>query len=121
MPSCRYGLALDLKDDPESINAYEKHHQAVWPDILDSLKQAGIIRMDIFRIMNRLFMVMEVSDAFSFERKAALDMANPTVQRWETLMEQYQQALPVAKPGEKWLVMNTIFTWMSSTDDAPTH
>jgi len=31
------------------------------------------------------------------------------VQEWEKLMWKYQQALPKAKPGEKWVLMNKIF------------
>ena len=108
----RFALALDLKEDPELIAAYEAHHKTVWPEILDSLEEAGILRMDIYRIRNRLFMHLEVSGDFSFERKAALDAANPAVQRWETLMGTYQQALPLAKPGEKWLLMDPVFAWM---------
>lgn len=54
-------------------------------------------------------MVMEVADNFSFEAKAQADEANPKVQEWEALMWKYQQALPTAKPGEKWLLMEKIF------------
>jgi L-rhamnose mutarotase len=31
------------------------------------------------------------------------------VQEWEELMWKYQQAIPGAKPGEKWVLMNKIF------------
>ena len=106
----RYCLALDLKNDPQLIAEYEKHHQAVWPEIKQSITGSGIENMEIYRIMNRLFMIMEVNDAFSFEEKAAADAANPKVQEWEQLMWKYQQALPVAKPGEKWLMMDKIFS-----------
>jgi L-rhamnose mutarotase len=54
-------------------------------------------------------MIMEVNDTFSFEQKNAADLANPKVQEWETLMWKYQQALPFAKPGEKWILMDKIF------------
>ena len=54
-------------------------------------------------------MILEASDAFTFAEKAAMDAANSKVQEWETLMWTYQQALPLAKPGEKWLLMDKIF------------
>jgi len=54
-------------------------------------------------------MIMETEDDFSFEAKAAADAANPRVQEWEELMWTYQQALPLAKPGEKWMRMERIF------------
>ncbi len=106
----RHCFALDLKDDNDLIAEYDRHHQAVWPEILQSIQEAGIQSMEIYRVSNRLFMVMEVGEDFSFEKKAAMDDANPTVQRWEELMWKYQQALPGAKPGEKWMPMKKIFT-----------
>ena len=105
----RYCLALDLKDDPKLIAEYEKIHEAIWPEIRQTIIDAGIERMDIYRVMNRLFMIMDVNDSFSAEAKEAADAANPIVQKWEALMWQYQQALPVAKPGEKWVEMKQIF------------
>lgn len=106
----RYCLSLDLKDDAALIAEYETYHQNVWPEILQSIKESGIEHMDIYRTGNRLFMIMEVNEQFSFERKAAADAANEKVQEWETLMWKYQQALPGSKPGEKWTLMNNIFS-----------
>jgi len=105
----RYCLALDLKDDPTLIAAYEAYHKAVWPEILESIHSAGIESLDIYRTGNRLFMIVEVNDKFSFEAKNRADSENQKVQEWETLMWQYQQALPFAKPGEKWVLMDQIF------------
>lgn len=106
----RYALALDLVDDADKIAAYEMHHKKVWPEIIKSIKDAGIEAMEIYRAGNRLFMIMEVNDSFSFEKKRSSDATNPKVQEWEQLMWQYQQALPVAQPGEKWVLMNKIFS-----------
>lgn len=105
----RYCLALDLKNDPDSITEYERHHQAVWPEIARSIRESGIEDMEIYRIDDRLFMVMEVSDGFSFEAKAEADRANPRVAEWEALMEGFQKPLPSAGPDEKWLQMKRIF------------
>ncbi|MEO5599775.1 MAG: L-rhamnose mutarotase [Cyclobacteriaceae bacterium] len=105
----RYCLALDLKDNPELIAEYERHHQQVSPDILKSIKDSGVERMELFRTGNRMFMIMEVSDGFSFDEKDQMDKANPMVQTWESLMWKYQQALPFARPGEKWVVMEKFF------------
>jgi L-rhamnose mutarotase len=105
----RFCFALDLKNDPELIAEYEQYHREVWPEVLGSIKGAGIETLEIYRIENRLFMIMEVDETFSFERKRKMDEANETVQQWERLMWNYQQALPSAKPGEKWLLMEKIF------------
>jgi L-rhamnose mutarotase len=105
----RYCLTVDLKDNAALIAEYEAYHKAVWPEILQSIKESGIINMEIYRLSNRMFMIMEVEDNFSFEKKAALDTENAKVQEWEALMWKYQQALPMAKPGEKWMLMEKIF------------
>ena len=105
----RFCLALDLHPDPASIAAYEAHHRAVWPEVLDSLQAAGITCLEIYRVENRLCMLLEADDGFSFDRKAASDAADPKVQAWETLMSRYQQPLPSARPGDKWLLMERIF------------
>jgi len=105
----RFCLALDLKDDEALINEYEKYHQDVWPEILKSIKDAGIRQMEIYRIKNRLFMIMETNDDFTFEKKSKMDEANEKVQQWEELMWKYQQAMPGSTPGEKWRLMERIF------------
>ena len=105
----RYCLALDLKDNPTLIREYEIFHEKVWPEILRSIKDSGIVDMEIYRTGNRLFMIMETLDSFSFAEKAAADLSNPKVQEWEELMWNYQQALPGSKPGEKWVLMDRIF------------
>jgi len=106
----RFCLALDLKNDPKLIGEYEEYHRKVWPEILQSLSAAGILQMEIYRINNRLFMVMETDEDFSLERKAAMDAANEKVQEWEKLMWKYQQALPGTKPGQKWILAEKVFS-----------
>ena len=105
----RYALTLDLKDDQALINEYEILHQKVWPEILESITASGILKMEIYRVDTRLFMMMNTEDEFSFEEKAKIDIENPKVQEWESLMWKYQQKIPSAKPGEKWVLMNKIF------------
>lgn len=105
----KFCLALDLKDDPDLIAEYEKYHRRVWPEIIESIKVSGIEILDIYRTGNRLFMIIEANENFSFEKKGAADAANSKVQDWETLMWKFQQPLPWAKPGEKWILMEKIF------------
>ncbi len=105
----RYCLALDLKDDPKLIAEYEAHHRTVWPEIQKSIRDSGIGKMEIYRSGNRLTMIIEAEESFSFQKKSEADANNPKVQEWEKLMWNYQQALPQAKPGEKWVLMEKIF------------
>lgn len=106
----KYVLALDLKDDAELISVYEQWHANVWPEIIASIRDAGIEDMEIFRVGNRLMMIMEVSETFDFAAKSAADATNAKVQEWETLMWNFQQPLPFAKNGEKWMLMEKIFS-----------
>ena len=106
----QYALALDLKNDPHLIAQYEAHHQAVWPEVIESIKSSGIVRCDIYRIENRLTMILETTPDFDFETKAMTDAQTPKVQAWEKLMWEYQQAIPTAQPGQKWVLMKRIFS-----------
>jgi L-rhamnose mutarotase len=105
----RFCLTLDLKDDPELIAEYRRYHESIWPEITKSIKDSGIEDMEIYLLGTRMFMIMEVTETFSFENKARADALNPAVQEWEKLMWNFQQALPQAQPGEKWLLMDRIF------------
>jgi L-rhamnose mutarotase len=105
----RFCLTLDLKDDPKLIVEYKRYHEKIWPEITESIKDSGIEDLEIYLLGARLFMIMEVNESFSFDKKAKSDQQNPKVQEWEHLMWKFQRALPEAKPGEKWLQMGRIF------------
>jgi L-rhamnose mutarotase len=108
-PTQRHCLTLDLKDDPQLIIEYKRYHDCVWPEITKSIHDSGIVDMEIYLLGNRLFMIIETNEQFSFDSKSAADQANPKVREWEDLMWKFQQELPNAKPGEKWLLMERIF------------
>ena len=105
----RYCLTLDLKNDAALIKEYEEFHKEVWPEVISSIQDSGIINMEIYRYETRLFMIMETTDDYSGEKKAEMDAGNPKVQEWEKLMWKFQQPLPWAKKGEKWILMDKIF------------
>lgn len=109
MISRKLCYACDLKNDPTLIEEYKKYHQEVWPEIKASILETGIIDMEIYLHSNRLFMIIEVDETYTLERKQIMDNANPKVQEWEELMWKFQQAPPGAKQGEKWLPMEQIF------------
>jgi len=106
----KFCLTLDLKDDSQLIEEYIEYHKNVWPEILSSIRSSGITNMEIYCLGTRLFMIIEADNDFSFEKKTSLDHSNQKVQDWETLMWKYQQSLPGSKPGEKWIMMEKIFT-----------
>ena len=106
-------LVCDLKNEPEAIQAYVQCHRHVDPVILDSIRDAGILEMSIYRWSNRLSMVLHTSDDFSFEKKAKLDLANPKVQEWEAFLGQYQTNLPGTPPNWRWALTEKIFSFTS--------
>jgi len=105
----RYCLTLDLKDDPKLIADYRRYHEKIWPEITKSIRDTGIMDMEIYLLATRMFMIMEVDETFSFDAKVKADRVNPKVQEWEELMWKFQRPLPGAKPGEKWMLMERIF------------
>ena len=86
------------------------YHKNVSKEIIESITSSGITNMRLYRTGNRLFMIIDASDDFSFEEKALMDAKNEMVQQWEKLMWDFQQALPCSKPGEKWVLMQKICT-----------
>ena len=107
--------ALDLKDDRELIAEYEEWHRRVWPEVLDHLRRSGITRCTIHRAGNRLFMTVESSTGAATDGGGAA--LPPRVQEWEDLMDRFQQRLPFAQPGEKWVLLEPIFDWCAQKRD----
>lgn len=104
MKTTRYCYALDLINDPEKIKTYIAYHKKVWPEIIEHIKDSGIVSMEIYNVQDRLFMITEVDENFSPKSKHAQKN-----EEWQELMWEYQKALPNAKPNEKWVLMDEIF------------
>ena len=105
----RYCLTFDLQDDPKKIAEYKRRHEKIWPEVRDSLFDAGILAMEIYLTGTRMFMIMDVNDSFSLEKKAAMDRANPKVIECENLVSNYQADAPGSDPVRHWERMEQIF------------
>jgi L-rhamnose mutarotase len=114
----RHVLLLDLKNDADLIARYEEWHAPgkVPAAVVRSIRTAGIISMEIFRRGERLVMLMEAEEGFDPAAKASADAADPDVVAWEELMSRFQQPLPDAGPGEKWVEAKCIFALDEQTD-----
>ncbi len=108
----RYCQALDLKDDPVLIEEYINWHKPenIWPEIVQGIKEVGIINMEIYRDKNRLFMIVEVPDDFEWDKQMTKLATMPRQAEWEEFVSKYQKSSPGASSAEKWRMMEKIFT-----------
>jgi L-rhamnose mutarotase len=103
-------LAVDLNGSASTIETYKAHHRRVWPEVLASLRRAGIHQMDIYLLGRRLVMIVETRDP-DFRRCFAGHVASsPRVAEWEALMRSLQTPPPGAPPGEWWTQMEPVFS-----------
>jgi len=106
----RYVLTVDLRDDPAAIAAYREYHRRVWPEVVDSLRRAGVSTMAIHLHGRRLVMILELVDGLDVRSVFAAHVrSHPRVQEWERLMRSLQDRPPDAPDGEWWAVMEPIF------------
>ena len=101
---------LDLKDDPKLIAQYEAWHAPgkVPAAVVQSIRESGIAGMEIYRCGNRLVMIVEDGAEFDARRNGAA--SEPAVIAWEALMDRFQQRIPWAENGEKWVPAKRIFS-----------
>ena len=104
-----FAMALNLKQDPGVSEQYKEYHRAVWPEVLEGLRDLGISKMKIFLHGRRLFMYLEAPDDFDLSRDFPRYMKTQRAQEWDALMRQFQQPAPGAAPGEWWAPMEEVF------------
>lgn len=107
----RYCQTLDLKDNPDLIAAYRKLHgpDGIWPEILDGIKKAGILEMEIYLLGTRLFMIVEMPAEADWDEVMSRMGAYPRQSEWEALTARYQEAAAGSASAEKWKLMERIF------------
>jgi L-rhamnose mutarotase len=102
-------FAVDLKDDPETVETYKEYHRRVWPEVLESLRRAGIREMEIYLLGRRLVMLVETDGVDPRRCFAVHEASHPRVAEWEALMKSLQQPAPGRSPGEWWVQMEPVF------------
>jgi L-rhamnose mutarotase len=112
----RFCFTLDLRPDSSLIAEYVELHRQGRPEIHQSIRDSGVLDMQIFLIHNRLFMVMDTDDMFTLEHKAAMDLANPKVLEWEQLMARFQDVDASSDPTGRWMLLEKIFQLESQID-----
>ena len=110
-PVKRYCQTMDLKDDPALIAEYRKRHSEgqVWPEILQGIREVGILEMEIYILGTRLFMIMETPLDFDWDEAMARLATLPKQAEWEDFMAIFQHCKPGQSSAEKWHLMERMF------------
>lgn len=110
-PTKRFCQTLDLRDDPELIATYRRLHSApcMWQEIMDGIREVGILEMEIYLLGTRLFMIVEMPADWDWNEAMTRLATLPRQAEWEALTARYQQASPEAGSAEKWKLMERIF------------
>jgi L-rhamnose mutarotase len=102
----RYGQIIGVK--PEALDRYKAYHAAVWPEILDMIRECNIRNYSIFCKDHKLFAYFEyVGD--SFEADMAKMAADPKTQEWWDIMMPMQEPVETRAKGEWWANMEEVF------------
>ncbi|MPN53677.1 L-fucose mutarotase [bioreactor metagenome] len=99
-----------MYDDPQLISSYVEEHKHVWDEIKEGIRSVGILDMQIFLLGNRLFMIMDTTDDFNWEKDNARLATLPRQAEWEAYMSKYQVSVPGQASHEKWRLMTQIFS-----------
>ena len=102
----RYGSVIRVR--PEKIEEYKRLHAAVWPAVLDMIRQCHIRNYTIFYRDGYLFSYFEyVGD--DYEADMAKMAADPTTQEWWAVCKPCQQSVATAGEDEWWADMEEVF------------
>src|SRR5439155_26684811 len=118
LPVTRHVLTVDLRDDPAAIEAYKAHHRRVWPEVVRSLRSAGVREMEIYLIGRRLVMIVDTDGADLRRCFADHAASSPRVVEWEALMKSLQEPPLGVQPGEWWALMEPVFR-LEPQEDTP--
>ena len=110
-PVKRYVQTMELRDDPELIALYRKVHsrEEAWREILDGIRQVGILEMEIYILGTRLVMIVETPLDFRWDEAMARLATLPRQQEWEAHVARFQQCAEGATSDEKWQMMERMF------------
>lgn len=102
----RYGWVIGVK--PDKIEEYKAYHAAVWPEVLDMIRQCNIRNYSIFLKDQTLFGYYEYhGDNHEADMKKMA--AHPKTQEWWAIMGPMQQPLATRREGEWWAEMEEVF------------
>ena len=101
-------VAFILKVKEDKIEEYKKHHEAVWPEMLDALRCTGWHNYSLFmREDGLLFGYFETPESF----EAALSgMAEEDINaKWQDFMASYFEGIGGVHADESMLELEEVF------------
>jgi L-rhamnose mutarotase len=102
----RYGQVIKLR--PEKLEEYKKLHAAVWPEVLQLIKDCNISNYSIYYKDGFLFSYYEYTGS-DYEKDMAKMAADPINKKWWEVCVPCQQPLETRAPGEWWAEMPEFF------------
>jgi len=107
----RYCQTMDLKGNEELITRYRQAHDSehIWQEVIDGIRQVGILEMEIYILGTRLFMIVETPLNFDWD-SAMAKLANlPRQEEWEDYVAMFQNCREGSTSNEKWQMMERMF------------
>lgn len=102
----RYGMLIRIKSGCEE--EYRRCHAAVWPEVLETIRQCNIKNYSIFLKTSYLFSYFEYHGE-DFKTDMARMAADPKTQMWWSIMGPMQEPVEDRKHGEWWAEMSEVF------------
>ncbi len=111
VPVKRYCQTLDLRDNEELIAEYRRIHsrEHVWKEVLEGIREVGILEMEVYLLGTRLFMIVEAPVDFDWAESMARLATLPRQQEWEDFTSKFQKAMSGASSAEKWQPLERVF------------
>lgn len=106
--------AFEMQLYPGQVAEYRRRHDAIWPELIELLRSAGLRNYHIFCNENtgRLFAVMHLAD----DHSVGVLPAHEVMQRWWAHMADIMETNPDDAPVE--VALTPVFTLTEENDDA---
>ena len=110
-PVKRWVQTMDLRDNPEFIAEYRRRHSEgeAWPEILQGIRDCGLLEMEIYILGTRLVMICEAPLDLDWDEAMRRMASGPRQAEWEAFMAIFQQCDPEQRSDEKWQMMERMF------------
>lgn len=101
-------IAQVIRLRPEAEADYRRLHAAVWPDVLEQIRQSNLRNYSIFLRDGLLFAYFEYAGN-DYPADLALMANDPRTREWWQLTDPMQQPVDTAGDGEWWAPLEEVF------------